>query len=61
LLLFFYKKRTAKVLFFKKNYKNIKKITINPTGWGAGQPGFPCDIKTIYIKFIIKKWIESHK
>jgi len=31
--MFFLKKRTT---------KRFRKNNFNPTGWGAGQPGFPC-------------------
>ena len=40
LIVLFKKKNYKKliVLFKKKNYKKL----LNSTGWGAGQPGFPC-------------------
>jgi len=50
LIVLFKKKNYKKliVLFKKKNYKKLivlfkKKNYKNQTGWGAGQPGFPCE------------------
>jgi len=48
---FFLEKRTTKFFLEKRTTKRLKKITTkrlknnykNPTGWGAGQPGFPCE------------------
>ena len=30
------------VLFYKKELQKVLKLNTNLTGWGAGQPGFPC-------------------
>jgi hypothetical protein len=38
--IFLEKITTKNLLFFLE--KRTTKTTPNPTGWGAGQPGFPC-------------------
>jgi len=44
------------VLFRKKNYKKTRKKNLNPTGWGAGQPGFPCkDGVNLFVVLFSKK------